>query len=331
MRAKLMLLVIGFQLLVLGYMAGEREWVLRRGELIYLRTAPMDPVDPFRGNYVRLDYDISRVPTNQLRGGLTEISPEKAKHGSLVYAALLPTEGGVARLDYLSDAKPASGLFLRGRVDRYWQGSVLPVRYGLEAFFAQPDKAKKMEDLRRRGEVQVPLEMEVAVSGKGLSVMKGYRWCRLGIGTKLEMVSSTNRSIRAVTITLMNVSTNTLAVVDPKDGHSLSLEADPARSWGNHHWQWVGLGRSLPVVTDADVVVLKPGDSHLIRVDLTQPEWFVTADKTVKSMPELQDSGSMFRLIYHSPTMEQCRSLKNASLIWHGDLPSRAFGGGRVD
>jgi hypothetical protein len=39
----------------------------------------------------------------------------------------------------------------------------------------------------------------------------------------------------------------------------------------------------------------------------------------------------MFRLIYHSPTLEQCRSLKNASLIWHGELPSRAFGGGRVD
>ena len=331
MRAKLMLLVIVLQLLVLGYMAGEREWVLQRGEVIYLRTAPMDPVDPFRGNYVRLDFDISRVPTNLVRGGLTGISVEEARQGRLVYAVLKQTEGGVARLDYLSDAKPAGGLFLRGRLDRYWQGAVLPVRYGLEAFFAQPDKAKQMENLRRRGEIQVPLEMEVAVSSKGISVMKGYRWCNLGIATKLETASPTNQSIRAVTITLMNVSSNVLAVVDLKDGLSLTLENDTARSWGNQDWKWVGLGQSRPEVTDETVVVLKPGESHEMRVDLMRPEWFVSSGKKVKAIAELQNSGAMFRLIYHAPASEQCRAAKNAALIWYGELPSRAFGGGRVD
>lgn len=332
MRAGLMVLVIALQLLVLGYMAGEREWVLHHGEIIYLRTAPLDPVDPFRGSYVRLDYDIGRVPTNQVRGGLSINRAERGVQGKLVYAVLKQADGGVATLDYLSDEHPATGLFLRGRLDRYWSGAVMPVRYGLEAFFAQPDKAKQMETLRRRGEIQVPLEMEVAVSRKGVSVMKGYRWCDLGIGTKLEMAAPTNRAIRAATITLINVSSNTLAVVDQRDGRSLSMENDLTRSWGNHEWKWVGLGQMRPAVTDADVVVLKPGESHVMQVDLTKPEWFVVnPGGSPKSISAIQQFGSMFRLIYRSPSPEECRSLKHASLIWHGELPSSAFGGGRVD
>jgi uncharacterized membrane-anchored protein len=332
MRTGLMILVVVLQLLVLGYMAGEREWVLHRGEIIYLRTAPLDPVDPFRGNYVKLDYEFSRVPTNRVRGSLSGKMEGRTSRGKLVYAVMKQTAGGVATLDYLSDEKPVDGLFLRGRVDRYWGNTgTIPVRYGLEAFFAQPDKAKQMEELRRRGEIQVPLEMEVAVSGKGVSVMKGYRWCDLGVGTKLETVSPTNRQIRSVTLTLMNISSNTLAVVDQPGGRSLSLENDWIRSWGAHDWKWVGVGMERPAVTDADVVVLKPGESHVVRVDMTRTEWFVVNAGKTNNISEMARFGSMFRLIYRSPSPEKCRALRQASLIWQGELPSRAFGGGRVD
>jgi uncharacterized membrane-anchored protein len=332
MRTGLMMLVVVFQLLVLGYMAGEREWVLRRGEIIYLRTAPLDPVDPFRGNYVKLDYDISRVPTNRVRGGLSRKMDSRTSHGKLVYAVMKQTAGGVAVLDYLSDEKPVGGLFLRGRLDRYWGNTgTIPVRYGLEAFFAQPDKAKALEDGRRRGEIQVPLEMEVAVSGKGVSVMKGYRWCSLGIGMKLETVSTTNRQVRAATLTLVNVSSNALAVADIPGGRSLSLENDWVRSWGDREWKWVGAGRARTAATDADVMVLKPGESHVIRVDMTRPEWFVKNTGETNSISEITAFGSMFRLMYRAPSPEECRDLKKGSLIWQGELPSRAFGGGRVD
>ncbi len=332
MRTGLMIVVVVFQLLVLGYMAGEREWVLHRGEIIYLRTAPLDPVDPFRGSYVRLDYDISRVPTNRVRGGLSGTMDGRTSHGKLVYAAMRQTAGGVAALNYLSDEKPVGGLFLRGRVDRYWGNTgTIPVRYGLEAFFAQPDKAKQMEELRRRGEIQVLLEMEVAVSGKGVSVMKGYRWCNLGVGTKLETVSPTNRQIRSVTLTLMNVSSNTLAVVDQPGGRSLSLENDWIRSWGTRDWKWVGADLARPAVADADVKVLKPGESHVIWIDLTRPEWFFENAGKTNSISEIQQFGSMFRLMYRAPSPEECRDLKKGALIWQGKLPSRAFGGGRVD
>ncbi len=334
MRAGFMLLVIVLQLVVLGFMAGEREWILHRGQVIYLRTAPLDPVDPFRGSYVRLDYDIGHIPTNLVRGGWLGKTTDRLTQEKRVYVSLKQAEGGVATVDYLSEEKPAEGLFLRGKLDRYWRpSSVLTVRYGLEAFFAQPDKAKQMEALRRRGEIQVPLEMEVAVSPKGISVMKGFRWCELGVGTQIEMAAPpTNREIRAVTITLMNVSSNALAVVDRRDGGSLSLENDEARSWRNDEGKWVGPRQSPLPLTDADVILLKPGESHAMKVDLTKPEWFVSIPGgETQAIARLQSFGVMFRLIYQAPSAEECRSLEKASFIWHGKLVSSAFGRGRVD
>ena len=49
--------VVVAQVGVLGFMAGEREWVAKTGTEISLRTAPIDPRDAMRGDYVRLDYE----------------------------------------------------------------------------------------------------------------------------------------------------------------------------------------------------------------------------------------------------------------------------------
>lgn len=332
MRLRLMLLVALLQVLVLAYMAGEREWIIRYGTMIHLQTAPVDPQDPFRGSYVRLDYGIGRVHTNALRGHLT--SPDgKVARGKKVYAVLKQADRGVAGLDYVTNEKPVSALFLRGRVDCYQGGVMVPVRYGLEAYFMQPDKAKALETLRSRdGEVQVPLEMAVAVAGDGTSVLKGYRWCELGIGLKLETVSPTNRQTQAATVKLVNVSSNNIAIVDLPLGRSLSLECDSLRSWGDRELVWVLAGKPRPAATDQDVVVLKPGEHHEIRVDLTQPDWFVgKAGITPLSLRDLPQWGTMYRLVYRPPTVAESRNLRHAAILWHGELPTRAFGGGRVD
>jgi hypothetical protein len=186
-----------------------------------------------------------------------------------------------------------------------------------------------LEDGRRRGDVQVPLEMEVAVSGKGTAVLKGYRWCALGVGLAVDTVS--NRFVRAVTLQLVNVSSNELAIVDLPGGRSLALENDQLRGWGNQDWNWVGLKAPAPAVTDADVFVLKPNERHEIRVDLESPEWFVS--KPGEGPKSLGGLGwdAMFRLVYRAPDEAACRGLKQAGMIWHGEIMSRAFGGGRVD
>jgi len=49
MKTKLILSVATLQVLVLAYLAAEREWVLHTGRTFYLRTAPIDPHDVMRG------------------------------------------------------------------------------------------------------------------------------------------------------------------------------------------------------------------------------------------------------------------------------------------
>lgn len=68
MKVKLALLVAGLQVLVLAFMAGQREWIARTGQPVTLRTTPIDPNDPMRGAYVRLEYEISTVPPALCRG-----------------------------------------------------------------------------------------------------------------------------------------------------------------------------------------------------------------------------------------------------------------------
>jgi uncharacterized membrane-anchored protein len=68
MRKAIILGAIILQVVVLAYMAGEREHILRNGKVILLRTAPIDPRDLFRGDYVRLNYEISRIGVDQLKG-----------------------------------------------------------------------------------------------------------------------------------------------------------------------------------------------------------------------------------------------------------------------
>jgi hypothetical protein len=69
-----------------------------------------------------------------------------------------------------------------------------------------------------------------------------------------------------------------------------------------------------------------------MRVDFKDPAWFVvkadpkeTGDSHLKSLTELTQDWSSFRIEYRPPDRSTCQGLPNASLIWHGRLPSRAF------
>ena len=103
-------IVIGaaaLQFLVLAYMAGERELIFRTGQTIYLRTAPIDPRDVFRGDYVRLDYEISHAASNQVRDGLRSPKSDDSKRKEIRVYAALKMHDDLATLDYVSDRKPA--------------------------------------------------------------------------------------------------------------------------------------------------------------------------------------------------------------------------------
>ena len=151
MKLKAVLLVAALQVLVLAFMAGQREWILRAGAPLVLRTAPVDPNDPMRGAYVRLTYEISFVPAALCRGEVAkwlttpDYSGQLAVRDRVVYAAMKTNPHGLAELTALSDTPPAAGPYLRGRVESANPNGV-NVRYGIEALFMHKYAARLMEE-----------------------------------------------------------------------------------------------------------------------------------------------------------------------------------------
>ncbi len=329
-------LALAFQLLVLGWMIFERESVLRHGRILYLATQPVDPRDPFRGDYVRLDYELSRVASNDCRDSLlnwmaasTNYATRKTWKNRRIYAAVKIDERQVAHLQYVSDQRPAEGLFIRGRVAGLSPYQLM-ARYGIEAYFVEQNQGRPIEERRFRSDgIRIPLEMELALGGNGIAVLKGYRWSRLGIGLTVE--TNAMRRLKGVTVTLMNADDKPLAVLDRSGGGLFDLEADTTFGGSREEIRWVGRVEGSGGGEDDRVVVLGPGEKHQVRIDLTLPEWWVIQGTNApRAAGEIGDF-HRWRLIYTPPPESATAHLKDADLIWHGRLISPAFNGGRVD
>ena len=139
--------------------AAMPQWT---GQELRMKTVPVDPRSWYRGNYARLSYGMSRVPTTQV--------PESAelRHGEVVYAVLVETENQLYDLHSLQLQRPSQGLYIRGRVDRpvYLEKvEHIQVNYGIEAFFAPKEKALALEKQLVDGGVAV---LKVSPGGKAL-------------------------------------------------------------------------------------------------------------------------------------------------------------------
>lgn len=158
---------IAFQFCVLTGMYLAAQLPLWTGTEIRLKTIPVDPRDLFRGNYARLEYEISLLDSAQFP------AQEGIRNGEVVYITLEPGEGGLHRLSGVSLHKPPEGSYLRGRIAGRWfeagRGQ-LRVRYGIEAFFAPKARALELEDELRDGGVAV-----LMVSPGGRARLKAVR------------------------------------------------------------------------------------------------------------------------------------------------------------
>ncbi len=339
MRTSWALAVAVLQLGILAYMAGEREWVLRTGRIVQLRTAPVDPNDPMRGDYQRLSYEISSVPRALCRGAVLKWLDQSPKSDAVrdrrVYAWLTVGADGMAELAGLSDRAPTDGLYLRGRVEWIY-GDVVNVRYGIEALFQSQKRAKEFEDRRRREMTGVPLDALVAVSPGGLPVLKDVQWESLGMTLKLERTplpgarQPVERGIIGATALFTNHGRQAVAIVNLPQGRSFRLVPRPGGT--EDDYRWVG-GESLrPRADPASVIVLAPGQSHAVHLDLTTPDWCVlnlkvpAAERRPISLTALSGGwGTWFRIEYVPPAPSECAGLPQAEIIQHRRLPSAMF------
>lgn len=124
------------QLMVLSGMLVLAAMPLWTGKEIRVKVVPVDPRSLFRGNYARLNYDFSRLEKGAL-GGERE---KNLRDNEVVYITLRKNQDGLYEYAAASLEKPDAGVFLRGRIDKFYF-----VTYGIEAFFAQKERALKLE------------------------------------------------------------------------------------------------------------------------------------------------------------------------------------------
>ncbi|MGH3335992.1 MAG: GDYXXLXY domain-containing protein [Nocardioides sp.] len=117
------------------------------GEEYRMRVAPVDPIDPFRGAYVTLDYpDLSHDDTFSAGGGLGAL--EDGESGP-VYVSLTEDDG-LMRATEFSRSRPETGRYLACD-DRNWQ-----IRCGIESWFASQSEARRLgRELAEDGGVAV--------------------------------------------------------------------------------------------------------------------------------------------------------------------------------
>lgn len=358
MRKLAIIIAILLQVAVLAYMAGQREYILRTGRVVFLKTAPVDPRDIFRGDYVRLRYEISTVNQDLLRDGLVDLCKKDSQRscyergewrkmrGKPVYGLLNVGANDIADLVSLTDKKPVEGLFIRGRIEylNFWGWSSVNVRYGMEAYFLEQGKGKEIEKSMSQS-MRIPLEMEVALGKDGTAVLKGYRWSSLGISIEKDMneisvAKDVNKPIvkkrkgvggtlKGIRVKLLNNSSKPIGIIDLPGGQSFTLE--PQGMFGmfaaaeEKECKWVGADKQRKKVEDSDVRILEPGQTYELYIDVNQPQWFIArGDEQAKNI-----SGIMgrFRLVYRPPSPDECKDLQKVDLIWHGSLESPVFQG----
>lgn len=165
---KILLITVMAQLAILLGMIALRAIPLVTGQIVLVRVEPVDPRDLFRGDYVILSYDFSRVSREGIEG-LSE--KERASWSKLegrpVYVPLVRDTNGVHhRAEKVTVVKPESGLFIKGHMERY--GSM---KFGIEAYYVQEGTGLKYERAIRERQ----LTAELAVTSSGQAALRALR------------------------------------------------------------------------------------------------------------------------------------------------------------
>jgi uncharacterized membrane-anchored protein len=167
------LIVVALQTAALAYMIVDRQAVLNASRVVTLKVAPIDPRDIFRGDYVILSYDISRLDLKTIDG-----EDDTFTNGDDVFVTLRQ-DGTEWKAVAIAKAKPfvvQGGVPIRGKVDSIdFGGGTTPqnatVSYGIESFFVPEGTGREIEQERQKGD----LSADIAIDTSGRAAIKALR------------------------------------------------------------------------------------------------------------------------------------------------------------
>jgi uncharacterized membrane-anchored protein len=332
---KWILIVIALQVIALAFIAGKREWIYHFGEVVYLKTAPVDPRDIFRGDFVRLNYDIAAQDSD-----ISQPSSDTLHKDQTLFMLLYKDKRDIAYASAITTDKPSDGLFIKGFHSRYRN-----IRFGIEKYFIEQGSGKSIEDKRgSRNSWQTSMEVEVALGSDGTAVIKGYRWSNISIeltalavseeNSNDELSAETDRVNPKIRVRFKNTGTEDIILLD-NDQHCsftlFNLNTNKNMAWANKNCSTASINNKKIKNNGLDNIVLKTEDIYQFDIDFDKKQWQVLNPKDTSeavTLIDLERSWNGFRLIYQAPVGE----VEKDDTVYASSLKTAQFTiAGRVD
>ncbi|WP_079529383.1 GDYXXLXY domain-containing protein [Halobacillus hunanensis] len=145
-------IVVGLQVLFLAGMAYSYYAMDVYGETIRLKTAPVDPRDPFYGDYVTLNYEVEQIPEEKWVGE----SPERDE---VVHLLLSPNKSGIYELTKASSHSLAASddqVVIKAQLERHnEQLNFYNVSIGLNRYYVDEKTGRQIEQAGGNQEVEI--------------------------------------------------------------------------------------------------------------------------------------------------------------------------------
>lgn len=127
------------QLAVPSMIIAEQENILKKGEAVVFKTAPVDPYDIFRGRYVALRFDEDSV----------EVRDDKLfREGQDVYLVYENDNQGYAKIVEARPYKPMHQRFIKSKCS-YVSDNTLHYNLPFDRYYMNEDKAYRAEQIYR--------------------------------------------------------------------------------------------------------------------------------------------------------------------------------------
>ena len=333
----LILFAILFQIISVASIAFTKESILLTGEQITLQTAPIDPRDIFRGDYVKLKFNLSSIPFHQLE---KEIKKHGLKKGQKVYLSIAVDQYGLAQAEKLFLNPPDKEVYLTGYVTSHWpyknyepdseddcneNKHPVNVKFGIEQYYVEQGQGKVMENiLGKRDDFQQPMLVKVAVAENGDSVIHSFEWANIAMKTEILRSAQRNgpddRLNATIRFTLKNKHTQAITlrlkdndcsfVLAPTSGNPLLQQS-----------QKTFFNRPECDGVSTQPKTLKSNETVTVDFDLNQPQWLVNYENNPTALAKLPWD-YRYRIIYEGESIEGI----NANIV------SSAFHGrGNID
>lgn len=127
------------QLAVPAKMIYTYNTILAKGKLYKFQIAPIDPTDPFRGNYLIIRIKESEIKRN---------NAEKWKHNDVIYVILDSDKNtGLAKIKTIVREKPQLDIdFVKAKIS-YSNDSVVSIDFPFDRYYLEESLAPKVEKI----------------------------------------------------------------------------------------------------------------------------------------------------------------------------------------